>query len=153
MKINQAFDRQMVVLELDGSAVHDHTPSEFLRAGFPLQPERYEQAFDLFQRERTGNAKPEEALLQYAAMARGLTLRMAIDYATFKMRFTKGFDTFIEMLNQKNVPLLLVSSGFSVITEVFRQLYRPDRFQAVLAKSLAFGLKKDPKDIISEKKL
>ena len=153
MKSNPAFDRQMVVLELDGSAVHDHTPSELIRAGFPLQPERYEQAFDLFQRENTGNVKPEEALLQYASTTRGLTLRRAIEYATFKMRFIKGFDTFIEILNQKNVPLLLVSSGFSIVTEVIRQLYGPDRFQAVLSNALAFGLKKDPKAIISEKKL
>jgi len=51
------------------------------------------------------------------------------------------------------VPLLLVSSGFSVITESIRQLYGPDRFQAVLANSLAFGLEKDPKAVISEEKL
>jgi len=62
MKSGQAFDRQMVVLELDGSAVHDHTPSELIRAGFP-------------------------------------------------------------------------------------QLYGPDRFQAVLSNSLAFGLKEDPKAV------
>jgi len=153
MESDQTFDKQMVVLELDGAVVHDHTPSELIRAGFPLQPERYEQAFDLYQRESTGNVKPEEALLQYATLARGLTLRRAIEYATFKMRFINGFDTFIEMLYQKNVPLLLVSSSFSIITEAIRQLYGPDRFQAVLANSLAFGLEKDPEAVISEEKL
>jgi hypothetical protein len=153
MKSDQTPDRQMVVLELDGVVVHDHTPSELIRAGFPLQPERYEQASDLYKGESTGNVKPEEALLQYATMARGLTLRRALEYATFKMRFINGFDTFIERLYQKNVPLLLVSSGFSVITEAIRQLYGPDRFQAVLANSLAFGLEKDPEAAISEEKL
>ncbi|MDX2497682.1 MAG: haloacid dehalogenase-like hydrolase [Desulfobacterales bacterium] len=153
MKSDQTFDRQMVVLELDGAVVHDHTPSELIRVGFPLQPERYEQAFDLFQRESTGNVKPEEALLQYATMTRGITLRRAIEYATFKMRFINGFDTFIERLYQKNVPLLLVSSSFSIITEAIRQLYGPDRFQAVLANSLTFGLEKDLEAVISEEKL
>jgi hypothetical protein len=31
--------------------VFDHTPSELIRAGFPLQPERHEQAFDLYQKQ------------------------------------------------------------------------------------------------------
>ena len=153
MERDQTFARQMVVLELDGAAVHDHTPSELIRTGFPLQPERYEQALDLYQRESCGNVKPEEALLQYAALARGLTLRRAIEYATFKMRFINGFDTFIEMLYQKNIPLLLVSSSFSIITEAVRQLYGPDRFQAILANSLVFGLEKESETVISEKKL
>lgn len=153
MKGDQTSDRQMVVLELDGAVVHDHTPSELIRAGFPLQPERYEQAFDLYQMESTGKVNPEEALLQYATLARGLSLRRAIEYATFKMRFINGFDTFIEILYQKNVPLLLVSSSFSIITEAIRWLYGPDRFQAVLANSLAFGLEKNPEAVISEEKL
>lgn len=153
MKSDQTFDRQMVVLELDGTVVHDHTPSELIRTGFSFQPERYEQAFDLYQRESTGNVKSEEAILQYATLARGLTLRRAIEYATFKMRFINGFDTFIEILYQKNVSLLLVSSSFSIITEAIRQLYGPDRFQTVLANPLAFGLEKDPEAVISEKKL
>jgi phosphoserine phosphatase len=147
MKSDPIFDRQMVVLELDGAVVHDHTPSELIRAGFPLRPHRYEQAFDLYQREITGNVKPEEAILQYATLARGLTLRRAIEYATFKMRFINGFDTFIEILYQKNVSLLLVSSSFSIITEAIRWLYGPDRFQAVLANSLAFGLEKNPEAV------
>lgn len=153
MRSDQASDRQMVVLELDGVVVHDHTPSELIRAGFPLQPERYEQAFNLYQKESTGDVKPKEALLQYATMARGLTMRRAIEYATFKMRFIKGFDTFIEILYQKNIPLLLVTSSFSIITEAIRQLYSPDRFHAVLANSLTFGLEKEPEVTISEEKL
>ncbi len=153
MKSDQASDRPMVVLELDGAVVHGHTPSELIHAGFPLQPERDEQAFKLYQKESTGNVKPDETLLQYATLARGLSLRRAIEFATFKMRFINGFDTFIEILYQKNVPLILVSSSFSIITETIRWLYGPDRFQAVLANSLAFGLEKDPEAVISEEKL
>jgi hypothetical protein len=90
MKYTQPIDRQLVVLELEGAVVHDHTPSKLIRAGFPLEPERYEQVLDLYQKESTGDAKPEEALLQYSTMARGLSLRRAIEYATFKMRFSLG---------------------------------------------------------------
>jgi len=107
MKNDQTSDGKMVVLELDGAVVHDHTPSELIRAGFPLQPERYEQASVLYQRENTGNVKPEEALLQYATMARGLTLRRALEYATFKMRVLNGFDTFIERLYQKKRAIII----------------------------------------------
>jgi len=49
MKYAQPIDRQLVVLELDGAVVHDHTPSELIRAGFPLEPERYDQALDLYE--------------------------------------------------------------------------------------------------------
>lgn len=149
----QTVDSQMVVLELEGAVVHDHTPSKLIQAGFPLQPERYEQASDLYQKENTGAMKPEEALPQYATLASGLSLRRAIEYATFKMRFVNGFDTFIEMLYRKNIPVVLVSSGFSIITEAVRQLYGPDRFQAVMANPLVFGLQKDPETVISEEKL
>ena len=49
MKYAQPIDRQLVVLELEGAVVHDHTPSELIRAGFPLEPERYERALDMYQ--------------------------------------------------------------------------------------------------------
>jgi len=153
MKYAQPIDRQLVVLELDGVLVHDHTPSQLIRAGLPLEPERYEQALDLHEKESTGDAKPEEALLEYSTLARGLSLRRVIEYATFKMRFVNNFDTFIEMLYRKNIPVLLVSSGFSIITEAVRQLHGPDRFQAVMANPLVFGLKKTPETAISEEKL
>jgi len=153
MKYGKTYDRQMVVLELEGAVVHDHTPSELIRTGFPLEPERYEQAFDLYQKESIGDAKPEEALLQYSTLARGITLRRAIEYTTFKMRFINAFDTFIEMLYRKNIPVLLVSSSFSIITEAVRQLYGHDRFQAVVANPLVFGLKKKPETVIPEEKL
>ena len=153
MKHVQPIDKQLVVLELDGAVVHDHTPSELIRAGFPLEPERYEQAVDLYQKEITGVAKPEEALLKYSTLVRGLTLRRIIEYATFKMRFISDFDTFIEMLYRKNIPVILVSSGFSVITEAIRQLHGYDRFLAVVANPLVFGLKKIPETVISEEKL
>lgn len=153
MKYAQNFDRQLVVLELDGAVVHDHTPSELIRAGFPLEPERYEQALDLYQMEHSGNAKPEEALLEYSTLARGILLRRAMEYATFKMRFINDFETFIEMLYRKNIPVLLVSSSFSIITEAVRQLHGPNRFQAVVANPLVFGLKKKPEIVISEEKL
>jgi hypothetical protein len=153
MKYAPPIDRQLVVLELDGAVVHDHTPSELIRAGFPLEPERYERALDLYQKESTGDAKPEEALLKYSTLARGLSLRRVIEYATFKMRFINDFDTFIEMLYRKNIPVLLVSSGFSIITEAVRQLHGYDRFQAVVANPLMFGLKKKPESVISEEKL
>jgi hypothetical protein len=87
MKYAQPIDRQLVVLELEGTVVHDHTPSELIRAGFPFEPERYEQALNLYQKQSTGDAKPEEALLGYSTLARGLPLRRAIEYTTFKMRF------------------------------------------------------------------
>ena len=147
------FDRQLVVLELDGIVVHDHTPSELIRAGFPLEPERYERALDLYQKECTGDATPQQVFLEYSALTRGLPLRRAIEYATFKMRFVNGFDTFVEMLYRKNIPVVLVSSGFSIITEALRQLHGPDRFQAVVANPLVFGLKKTPETLISEGKL
>jgi len=153
MTYAQTFDRQLVVLDLDGAVVHDHTPSELIRAGFPLEPERYEQALDMYHKECTGNAKPEAALLQYSTLARGIKLRRAIEYATFKMRFINDFDTFIEMLYRKSIPVLLVSSSFSIITEAVRQLYGPDRFQAVMANPLVFGLKNKPEIVISEEKL
>lgn len=153
MKYAQTFDRQLVVLELEGAVVHDHTPSELIRAGFPLEPERYELALDLYQMENSGDAKPEEALLQYSTLARGIILRRSMEYATFKMRFINDFETFIEILYRKNIPVLLVSSSFSIITEAVRQLYGPDRFQAVVANPLVFGLKKKPEIVISEGKL
>jgi hypothetical protein len=153
MKFAQPIDRQLVVLELDGAVVHDHTPSELIRAGFPLEPERYERAVDLYQKESTGDVKPEEALLEYSTLARGLSLRRAIEYATFKMRFVNDFDTFIEILYRKNIPILLLSSGFSIITEAVRQLHGPDRFLAVVANPLVFGIKKRPKTVVSEQKL
>ncbi|MGD2150677.1 MAG: haloacid dehalogenase-like hydrolase [Desulfobacterales bacterium] len=153
MTYAQTFDRQLVVLDLDGAVVHDHTPSELIRAGFPLEPERYEQALDMYHKECTGNAKPEEALLHYSTLARGMTLRRAIEYATFKMRFINDFETFIEMLYRKNIPVLLVSSGFSIITETVRQLHGSDRFQAVMANPLVFGLQNKPEIVISEEKL
>ena len=95
MKYAQPADRRMVVLELEGAPVHDHTSSELIRAGFPFEPERCEKALDLHEKESAGDAKPEEALVQYSNLARGLSLRRAIEYATFKMRFVNGFDTFI----------------------------------------------------------
>lgn len=153
MKYAQPIDRQLVVLELDGAVVHDHTPSELIRAGFPLEPERYEKALDLYQRESAGDVKPEEALLEYSTLACGLSLRRAIEYATFKMRFVNAFDTFIETLCRKNIPILLLSSSFSIITEAVRQLHGPDRFTAVLANPLVFGFKKRPETVISEQKL
>ena len=153
MKHAQPIDKQLVVLELDGAMVHDHTPSELIRAGFPLEPERYEQAVDLYQKEITGVAKPEEAFLKYSTLVRGLSLRRIIEYTTFKMRFINDFETFIEMLYRKNIPVLLVSSGFSIIAEAVRQLHGPDRFQAVMANPLVFGLKKKPETVISEEKL
>lgn len=153
MRYAQSFDRQLVVLELEGAVVHDHTPSELIRTGFPLEPERYEQALEMYQKESTGDAKPEEALLHYSILARGITLRKAIEYTTFKMRFINDFETFIEMLYRKNIPVLLVSSGFSIISETVRQLHGPDRFQAVMANPLVFGLKKKPEIVISEEKL
>jgi hypothetical protein len=153
MNYTQPIDRQMVVLELEGAVVHDHTPSELIRAGFPLEPERYEKALDLYQKENTGDATPEEALLEYSTLVCGLSLRRVIEYATFKMRFVNGFDTFIETLYRKNKPVLLLSSSFSIITEAVRQLYGPDRFLSVAANPLVFGLKKKPETVISEEKL
>ena len=153
MKYAQPIDRQLVVLELDGVVVHDHTPSQLIRAGFPLEPERYEQALDLHEKESTGEAKPEEALFQYSTLACGLSLRRVIEYATFKMRFVNAFDTFIETLYRKNIPVLLISSSFSIITEAVRQLHGPDRFLTVAANPLEFGLKKKPEIVISEQKL
>jgi hypothetical protein len=153
MKYAQPADRRMVVLELEGAAVHGHTPSELIRAGFPFEPERCEKALDLHEKESAGDAKPEEALVQYSNLARGLSLRRAIEYATFKMRFVNGFDIFIQTLYQKNIPVLLISSGFTIITEAVRQLHGPDRFLSVAANPLVFGVKKRSETVISEEKL
>jgi hypothetical protein len=49
MTYAQTFDKRLVILELDGAVVHDHTPSDLILAGFPLEPERYEQALDLIE--------------------------------------------------------------------------------------------------------
>ncbi|MGD9106887.1 MAG: hypothetical protein PVJ87_08630 [Desulfobacterales bacterium] len=147
------FDRQLVVLELEGAVVHDHTPSELIRSAFPLEPERYDQALDLYEKESAGDAKPEETLLEYSTLACGLSLRRAIEYATFKMRFVNGFDMFIETLYRRNIPVLLISSSFSIITEAVRQLHGHDRFLAVVANPLVFGLERRPNTLISEEKL
>jgi hypothetical protein len=68
MKYAQPIYRKLVVLELDGVVVHDHTPSELIRTGFPFKPERYEQALDLHEKESAGDANPEEALLEHSTL-------------------------------------------------------------------------------------
>jgi hypothetical protein len=130
---------RLVSSDLNGTLVHSHTMMDMIRVGFPQETERFEKAKDAFTRQTEGLLSMEDAFKIAGPLTKGLRLRNAIDYALSDMRFLNGFEEFIRSLRQKNIPLVINSTGYTITTEVIKAVYGSEYIYDVICNRLIFG--------------
>ncbi|HPD61533.1 MAG TPA: hypothetical protein PKV48_07235, partial [Thermodesulfobacteriota bacterium] len=124
-----------------------------IRVYFPDQPERFEKAKEVFNRQTSGLLSMREAFAIAGPLTRGLTLRNAIRYVINDMKFLEGFELFISTLYERGIYFVINSTGYSITTEVIKALYGPEKIYAVICNQLIFGWGEDNHKVIAEAEL
>lgn len=102
----------LVSSDLNGTLVHQHTMSDMIR--LYIGQKQYEEADAIFKKQTSGEATIEEAFGIAGPLTKGLTLRQAIEYTQSSMSYVNGFDKLVKFLNNREVPLVINSTGYSV---------------------------------------
>ncbi len=141
---------RLISSDLNGTLVHKHTMMDMIKSGFPGEPGRYERARDVFSRQTKGLLSMKDAFAAAGPLTRGLSLRAAIEYARFELRFLDGWDEFISTLAKNGKHFVINSTGYSVCVEVIKSLFGPDKIQDVICNRLVFGWEGNPHRTIGE---
>ena len=144
MSLPKTNEIQLISSDLNGTLVHQHTMMDMIRIGFPDQPERFEQAQEVFSRQTAGETTIAEAFAQAGPLTKGLSLRKAIDYAQAELRFFPGFEALLKTLHQQRKHFVINSTGYTVTTEVIKLRFGPEKFFRVICNQLVFGWEGDP---------
>ncbi|MFH0812622.1 MAG: haloacid dehalogenase-like hydrolase [Pseudomonadota bacterium] len=140
----------LVSCDLNGTLVHQHTMMDMIRVYFPQGPERYEKAKEAFTRQTAGLLSMKEAFAIAGPLTKGLSLRNAIEYVTEEMRFLEGFEDLITTLSKHGKQFVINSTGYSVTTEVIKELYGPEKIYNVICNRLMFAWSGDSHKTIDE---
>jgi phosphoserine phosphatase len=135
---------QLISSDLNGTLVHQHTMMDMIRVSFPREPERYEKAQDAFARQTAGTLSMQEAFARAGPLTKGLSLRKAIEYAQFEIRFLPGFKELISAFLMRRQYFVINSTGYTVTTEAIKLRFGPENFFRVICNQLVFGWDGDP---------
>lgn len=133
--------------------MHQHTMMDMIRIGFPGEPERYEQAKTIFNRQTAGLASMKEAFAVAGPLTKGLSLRSAIEYALGEMRYLNGFGEFVSELHRLGILFAINSTGYSVTIETIKSLFGHEKIGAAICNRLVFGWLGNPDSRIGESEL
>lgn len=130
---------RLVSSDLNGTLVHQHTMSDMIRTAFPDEPERYEKAKSVFARQTSGRLSMKETFEIAGPLTKGLSLRKALEYARWEMRFLTGFDELLSAFGKKGIYFVINSTGYSVTTEAIKAIYGPEKIHELICNRLIFG--------------
>ncbi len=142
---------KIVSSDLNGTLVHEHTMSDMIRCF--IGQSQYLQAKKVFDRQTSGEATISEAFNVAGPLTRGLSLRDAVEYAEKQMHYVKGFREFLNGLEERKIPFVINSTGYSVTIYTMRALIRGQKIHGQIGNSLKFGLCGDKKETLTEDEL
>lgn len=137
--------------DLNGTLVHQHTMSDMVR--LYIGKESFRKADSVFKKQANGIATMEEAFATVGPLTRGLTLRQAIDYTRTHMKYIDGFNEFIDALHNAGIPLVINSTGYSIIIYSIREQVGKDKIQGQICNFLKFGENGNPNSTLREDEL
>ena len=142
---------KLISSDLNGTLVHQHTMSDLIR--LYGQPENFTRAKNLFDDRLAGKITVSKLLNGLAPLSKGITLRNAIEYVENDLEFIKGFDKYIEYLENRNIPLVINSTGYSVTMYTIREIYGQRYFDHFICNKLEFGWNADQNRAVDDDEL
>lgn len=142
---------QLVYSDLNGTLVHQHTMSDMIR--LYKGDEAFKKSDSLFKKQTNGTATMEETFARAGPLTQGLTLRQTIEYTRFHMKYIDGFHEFIDALHNSGIPLVIISTGYSVTIYVIREQVGKGKIHGYISNSLKFGIDGDVNSTLREDEL
>jgi phosphoserine phosphatase len=93
---------------------------EMIRLGFPQEPERFRTAERAFGLQTRGDLSMEETFRVAGEQTRGLSLRLAVEYAMGHMAFMDGYGALTAFLRERETSLAIVSTAYTVTLHAMR---------------------------------
>lgn len=141
---------RLVSSDLNGTLVHRHTMSDMIRIAFPDDPERYIKAKAAFDKQTSGLMSMAGAFEVAGPLTKGLSLRIAIDYAMVKMRYVRGFAEFVSALSDRKILFMINSTGYGVTIETMKAVHGAEKFYGAVCNRLVFGWHGNPSETIDD---
>lgn len=142
---------KLISSDLNGILVHQHTMSDMIR--IYKREEDFRKADGIFKKQIRGNATIGDALKIAGPLSKGIRLRQAIMYTQNHMIYLKGFKEFLEYLHHKKIPLIINSTGYSVVFYCMQEQFGAEKIHGFIGNALIFGLDGNPNNPISEEEL
>ena len=128
---------KIVSSDLNGTLVHQHTMSDMIKVY--LGEEKFKKADVVFKKQTSGTATMEEAFENAGPLTRGLTLRQALEYTEYEMNYVNGFSHFIDLLQARNIPFIINSTGYDVTIFAIRALVGKNKIHGSIGNTLEFA--------------
>lgn len=141
---------KLISSDLNGTLVQQHTISDMIRLYSGQQ--KFEQAQDIFQKQMDGKASIEETFALAGPLTKGLRLRDALEYTHTDMKYMDGFREFLDELHQREIPLIINSTGY-LVTMYAMQAQFPSKIEMSIGNDLHFGLDGDMHSTLSAEEL